>query len=73
MVRAGELGAGGLEAATGNRDGVRGGAESCTGHHLVMSVKKAIGGLWGRTVAAVESGGVGGGLEDVCSWMDRTT
>ena len=51
VVRAGELSAGGLEAAAGDESGGRGGAESSTGEHLRESVCVAIGAEWRRTLA----------------------
>ena len=54
VVRAGELGPGGLEAAAGNDHGGLGGAESCTGKHLGRSAGNSIGVLgsvlWRRVV-----------------------
>jgi hypothetical protein len=53
VVRAGHLGAGGLEAAAGDQRRGRGGAESGTGEHLQTSVSEASGAVWayfGRVV-----------------------
>jgi hypothetical protein len=51
VVWAGELSAGGLEAATGDERRGRGGAEGSTSEHLQTSVTVAIGVILGRTLA----------------------
>lgn len=55
-------GTGGLEAAAGNRGGVRSGAESCTGEHLQTSAEASIGMsaivLWRRVVEWRGNGGL---------------
>ena len=53
MVWAGELGAGGLEAAAGDERWGRGGAESSTGKHLRRSAGIAIGVQLGRTLSVL--------------------
>lgn len=59
MVGGVELRTSGLEAAASNDDGVRAGAESCTGDHLGKSAQGSIGVVEGggrRTLAVVRSG-----------------
>ena len=53
VVWAGELGAGGLEAAAGDESWGRGGAEGSTGKHLRKSAGVAIGVDLGRTLSVL--------------------
>ena len=69
VVWAGELGAGGLEAAAGDEGWGRGGAEGSTGEHLESSVTAAIEGVSGRTLAVRWSGEV---AEFWSRWFDAS-
>ena len=70
MVRAGELGASGLEAAAGDKGWGRCGAESSTGEHLGQLVKVSIGTELEHTLAVLWRGDV---AELSSRWFDESS